>query len=187
MRTILILMLFVLAPGIEATAQQAKAVQHPTASLGLIESHRIHEIDIRVTVDDLPYDEYWTKTFDALFAFADSNSDGALSEEELPLVPSARAVRLSLGSAFTPPVASIQSLKEIVGDESKKCSKVELRRYYLRHGAGQLQIGYGKLSNTAAITEAAAYSTRRRSGWQNYAGGSPPSGIDSATTRCKRR
>lgn len=154
MRTVLILILSMLVTGVEARAQQPRTGRRPTASLGLIEAGHSQTVDLQVTVDDLPYDEYWTKTFDAIFEFADGNSDGALTEEEIRRVPSARAVRLSLGSAFTPPLAPIQSLKEIVETDSKTCSKVELRRYYLRHGAGQLQIGYGELSNTAAITAA---------------------------------
>lgn len=154
MRTVLILMLSVLATGMETRAQQAESVPHPTALLGLREANHSHVIGIKVTVDDLPHEEYWTKTFDAIFAFADCNSDGALDAEEIRLVPSARAVRLSLGSGFTPPVTSIQSLKEIVSDKSQKCSKEALRRYYLRHGTGRLQIGYGKLSHTVAITAA---------------------------------
>lgn len=156
MKTFLILILSVLPTGIEAHAQLASSLQHPTASLELRESNQSHVIGIKVTVDNLPHDEYWASTFDAIFAFADCNSDGVLNEEEIRLVPSARAIRLSLGSGFTPPVTSIMSLKEIVGDESKKCSKEQLRRYYLQHGAGRLQIGYGQLPHTAALTAALA-------------------------------
>ncbi|MEQ9066321.1 MAG: hypothetical protein RLO18_06330, partial [Gimesia chilikensis] len=86
--------------------------------------------------------------------FADTNQDGVLSETEIKLVPSARAVRLSLGNAFTPPVAAITSLSEIVKDSSQKCTKTQLRNYYLRHGAGQLQIGTGTLPHTSALTQA---------------------------------
>lgn len=154
MRSFLILILSVLCTGIEARAQLTASLQHPTASLGLQEADQSHPIGIQVTVDALPYDEYWTSTFDAIFAFADYNSDGVLNEDEIRLVPSARAVRLSLGSGFTPPVTSIGSLKEIVGDESRQCSKEALRRYYLQHGAGRLQIGFGKLPHTAALTAA---------------------------------
>tara|TARA_R110002095_G_scaffold197518_2_gene176729 strand:+ start:1544 stop:2938 length:1395 start_codon:yes stop_codon:yes gene_type:complete len=154
MRTFLVLILAVLFTGFEAKAQQTASVPDRTASLGLLEADQNHVIDLQITVDGLSYDAYWAKTFDAIFAFADSNSDGVLNETELRLVPSARAVRLSLGSGFTPPVASIGSLKEIVNDESQKCSKEDLRRYYLRQGAGRLQIGSGKLPHTGALTAA---------------------------------
>ncbi|QDT93680.1 EF-hand domain-containing protein [Gimesia algae] len=154
MRTVLFVMLSILTTGMQVNAGQDKAEQQPTTLLALSEAGQTRLIDIQVSVDHLPYDKYWTKTFDALFNFADCNSDGVLSEAELRLVPSARAVRLSLGSAFTPPVASLQSLKEIVADETQKCSREQLKQYYLSHGAGRLQIGSGKLTNTAAITAA---------------------------------
>ena len=154
MRTCLILVLTVLFMGMEAKAQQTASVPDRTASLGLLEADHNHAIDLQVTVDGVSYDEYWTKTFDAIFAFADGNSDGVLNEAEIRLVPSARAVRLSLSSGFTPPVTSIQSLKEIVVDGSQQCSKEDLRRYYLRHGAGRLQIGSGKLPHTASLSAA---------------------------------
>ncbi|MCA9023401.1 MAG: hypothetical protein KDA74_24800, partial [Planctomycetaceae bacterium] len=148
MRTLLILLLSVLSIGIEARAQQ------PAAALELLEADRNHVIEIQTTVDKRPYAEYWTKTFDAIFTFADVNADGGLNAEEIRLVPSARAVRLALGSGFTPPVTAIQSLEEIVGTESQQCTREELRRYYLQQGAGRLQIGYGKLPHTAALTAA---------------------------------
>ena len=154
MKTVLLFTLSVLACGIAAHAQKTQPALAPVSSLILTEDKHPHQIDIQVTVDKLPYEEYWTKTFDSIFTFADSNSDGSLSAEEIHLVPSARAVRLSLGNAFTPPVASIQSLEEIVSDESTKCSKEQLRQYYLRHGAGRLQIGTGRLPHTAAMTAA---------------------------------
>ena len=152
MRTFGIVMLAVLAAGPEANGQQPGT--SPTVLLELQEAGVPHRVGVRVTVDNLPHDEYWTNTFDAIFAFADCNSDHALSEDEVRLIPSARAVRLSLGSAFTPPVASIRSLKEILTNSSQTCSKEDLRNYYRRHGAGQLQFGYGKLPDTAAITDA---------------------------------
>ncbi|MCA9004772.1 MAG: hypothetical protein KDA70_05815 [Planctomycetaceae bacterium] len=153
MRIVLMVMVSLLATALDVSAQDKQNL-NPTTLLALSEGDQTRLIDLQVTVDKLPYETYWTKTFDAIFDFADSNSDGVLSAEELQLVPSARAVRLSLGSAFTPPVAAIQSLKEIVSDEAQKCTREQLREYYLNHGAGRLQIGSGQLANTAAITAA---------------------------------
>ncbi|MBI1314847.1 hypothetical protein GC176_26425 [bacterium] len=154
MKNVLILILTIFATGMIARGEDLNGHQASTALLALYNGHRAHVIDIQVTVDTLPFDTYWTKTFDAIFEFADCNSDGVLNKEELALVPSARAVRLSLGSAFTPPVASIQSLDELVTDQSQACSREELRQYYRRHGAGRLQIGCGQLPNTSALTNA---------------------------------
>lgn len=148
MRTVAILALIVVSCGLQASAQS----NMPAELLQLTEAGRTHEIGLQVTVGDLSYDDYWSKTFDAIFEFADGNSDGTLSEEEIKLVPSARAVRLSLGSGFTPPVAAIQSLADVLATESKSCSKEDLQKYYRRHGAGRVTIGHGKLPNTAAIT-----------------------------------
>lgn len=148
MRIVLMITLAFLTTGTEAHAQQ------PTTVLKLNEASQPRLIEIQTTVDQQPFATYWAQTFDAIFDFADVNQDGVLNEKEIRLVPSARAVRLSLGNAFTPPVAAIQSLSEIVADPSQKCSKQQLRQYYLSHGAGQLQIGSGKLPHTAALTAA---------------------------------
>lgn len=156
MRTAVILTLavFVAGAGAEARGQQVSVAQAPTTSLQLLEGDRAHVIGIHVTVDGLPFGEYWNKTFDAIFAFADSDSDGNLNAEEIRLVPSARAVRLSLGSGFTPPVASIKSISEIVSNDSQTCSREQLRNYYRGNRAGQVQMGYAKLPQTVAITKA---------------------------------
>ncbi len=154
MRTFLILSLILVSCGIEASGQSSPAAQTTTELLRLVEAERTYDVDLQVKVDDLPYDEYWARTVDGIFAFADGNSDGVLNDEEIRLVPSARAVRLSLGTAFTPPVAPIQSLQDVMTGEAQSCSKEELANYYLRHGAGRLTIGYGKLPNTAALTKA---------------------------------
>lgn len=149
MKTTLALVLSFVALTIKVQAEPPAVT-----ALELKEADQTHVINLKFTVDDVPYTQYWTKTFDALFAFADTDQDGLLSKNELSLVPSARAVRLSLGNAFTPPVAPIESMTEITGDTSKKCDKQQLHDYYWRNGAGRLQIGAGKLPNTAALTEA---------------------------------
>lgn len=154
MKTALILLPVLLVTAAEALGQQGTTVGSPAAVLRLAEAEQAREIAIYVTVDDIPYDQYWQRTFDAIFAFADVNSDGMLDDREIRLVPSARAVRLSLGSGFTPPVASVQSIHEIVAGDAPNCSKPQLTNYYLRHGAGRVVIGCGRLSNTAAITNA---------------------------------
>lgn len=154
MRTALILMAALLVIGPEARGQQETAVSAPAALLRLAETEQTREIAVHVSVDDLPYEAYWQKTFDTIFAFADSDQDGMLDDTEVRLVPSARAIRLSLGSGFTPPIAALQSMPELVGSESPKCSKAQLRNYYLRHGAGRVMIGCGKLTNSAAIADA---------------------------------
>lgn len=137
-----------------AQAQQETPVARPAAVLKLVETEQSHEIAVQVSIDDLTYDEYWQKTFDAIFDFVDTNSDGMLDDKEILLAPSARAIRLSLGTGFAPPIASLQSVKEVVQGDSTTCSKEQLRNYYLSHGAGRVLIGCGKLSDTAAITEA---------------------------------
>lgn len=137
-----------------AQAQQGTPVARPAAVLKLVDSEQSPEIAVQVSIDDLTYDEYWQKTFDAIFDFVDANSDGMLDDKEILLAPSARAIRLSLGTGFAPPIASLQSVQEVVQGDSTKCSKEQFRNYYLNHGAGRVLVGCGKLSNTAAITEA---------------------------------
>jgi hypothetical protein len=153
-RTSLILSLILVSGGMAANGQSSPSAQTTTELLRLAEGERTFDVDLQITVDDLPYDEYWARTVDGIFSFADGDADGVLNNQEIRLVPSARAVRLSLGTAFTPPVAPIQSLQDVMTGEAQTCSKEELANYYRRHGAGRLTIGYGKLPNTAAITKA---------------------------------
>ncbi|QDV17946.1 transaldolase/EF-hand domain-containing protein [Gimesia panareensis] len=154
MRTALICTFAILIVGTETHAGETKPQPPATTVLELREADHPHMIDVQVTVDGRPFDDYWSSVFDAIFDFADTDDSGVLNEQEIRLVPSARAVRLSLGNAFTPPVAAIQSLNEILTDPSQKCTKEQLRQYYLRHGAGRLLIGSGKLPHTAALTQA---------------------------------
>ncbi|MFO1040484.1 MAG: hypothetical protein U0941_01795 [Planctomycetaceae bacterium] len=150
MRTVLILSLIVLCCGYRADGQSQ--VQGFADLLQFTEGDRTHEVGVSVEIDGLSFDEYWTRTIDAVFNFADANADGTLSDDEVKLVPSARAVRLALGSGFTPPVDAIRSLSDVGVDSSKACSKADLQAYYRRHGAACLTISYGKLPHTSAIT-----------------------------------
>lgn len=135
-------------------AEERLTLKHPAVRLELVEAARAQRIDIHENIDGLSHDEYWKKTYDAIFDFADSNSDDVITIEELPRVPSVRSIRLSLGSAFTPPVAALISLAEITGTESQSCTRQQLRDYYLRHQAGSVQVGYGKLTHTSQLTRA---------------------------------
>ncbi|HVW37679.1 MAG TPA: hypothetical protein VHB99_10255, partial [Pirellulales bacterium] len=135
-------------------AQDQAADCRPTTSLAFIEPHSAHVIDIDVSIDGAAFEAHWRKAFDALFAFADVDGSGALDDQEIRLAPSARAVRLALGNGFTPPVAALQSLNEVLEDPSQKCTPEALERYYRRHRAGGVQVGFGKLPRTAALAEA---------------------------------
>ncbi len=154
MKRLLVSMLALSVCAIELRGQMNESAQTPSELLRVIEAGHPHEIALRITVDEMSLDEYWTSTFDSIFAFADVDSDGLLNEDELRLIPSARAVRLSLGTGFTPPVATILSLNEIVATESPTCSKDALGKYYRRHGVGRVTFGTGQLPHTAALTQA---------------------------------
>lgn len=154
MRTLLILTLVTCHCGMEAWGQSSSAAKIPTELLRLSDAGQTYDLDLQITVDGLPYEEYWAKTVDGIFAFADGNSDGVLNDEEIQFVPSARAVRLSMGTGFTPPIVPLWSLKDVVPGEPKTCSKDELLNYYRRHGAGRPTICYGKLPQTEVLTKA---------------------------------
>jgi hypothetical protein len=149
-RTVALLSLIVLGFGGWASGQSTLSA--PTDLLQFTEGDRTHEVSLLVTIDDLNFDEYWSRTIDAIFDFADANSDGVLNDDEIKLAPSARAVRLSLGSGFTPPVASIRNLSDVVSGPAQSCSKADLQDYYRRQNAACLTISHGQLPNTAAIT-----------------------------------
>ena len=151
MNRLMIVMCVVLVVEVSAFGQ---GVGKPAAALELVDATGVRAIDVEVSIDGKSFDAHWLATFDAIFAFADINGDGALKADEVSLVPSARAVRLSLGSAFAPPVSPVVSVATLTGRDAESCSREELRHYYLRNGVGELAIGCGRLSGTAAITEA---------------------------------
>ncbi|MBI1347258.1 hypothetical protein GC163_13340 [bacterium] len=140
--------------GIQANGQETRTEPAPTAVLEVSGANQVERIGLAVTIDGLPYDQYWTQTFDALFDFADVDADGAITAAEIRWLPSARAVRLSLGNAFTPPVAPIESLTEITASDAASASRTDLHQYYRRHHAGVLPMGYGTLANTSILTKA---------------------------------
>lgn len=125
------------------------------AVVTLTDAGHVQDITLRVTVDDLSYRDAWMRTLGAIFDFADADSNGTVDEDEARLVPSARSVRLALGTGFTPPIAPIRSVRnEILAGQQEVCDKAALDRYYLRHGVGCLPIGHGTLAHTKAITKA---------------------------------
>jgi len=144
-------MCVVLALDVPAVAEEVAA---PAAVLELVDATGVRTIDVEIAIDGRPFDAHWQATFDAIFAFTDVNADGVITAEELRLVPSAQAMRLSLGSAFAPPVSPVQTVATLTGRDSDSCSREALRDYYRRNGVGDLFVGCGRLSGTAAITQA---------------------------------
>lgn len=140
-------------PCLAALAQDEPAARRATTSLAFVEPHGAQVVEIDVSIDDAAFEAYWHKAFDAVFAFADVDGSGALDDKEIRLAPSARAVRLALGTGFAPPVASIQSLNDVLEDPSQQCTPEALERYYRRHRAGGVQVGFGKLPDAAALAQ----------------------------------
>lgn len=141
-------------PCLAALAQDEPADCRPATSLAFIDSNGAQVVGIDASIDNMAFDAYWDKVFDAVFAFADIDGNGALDDKEIRLAPSARAVRLALGNGFAPPVASIQSLNDVLEDASQKCTAELLKQYYRRHRAGGVQVGFGKLPDAAALAQA---------------------------------
>ncbi len=154
MRILLISLWVLSAVGLDVYGQTSAPAQSPSEKFRLTEAGRLHDIALHLTVDDLPFEEYWTRSIHAVFDFADRNADGSLRDDELRLVPSARAVRLSLGTGFTPPVAPEHLLKALGINGSSTCTKQDLTNYYRRNGVGRVTIGHGKLPHTAALSKA---------------------------------
>lgn len=144
------LTLFVLTDGSLARADKT---QPPTAVLTLEDAGRVHDIVLRITAGDETYRDAWMRSFDAIFAFADADKNGTIDEGEAKLVPSARAVRLAIGTGFAAPIDTVRSVRhDILQGADGACDREALRRYYLRHGIGCLPIGYGHLPHTEALT-----------------------------------
>ena len=141
-------------PCLAAFAEERPADRRATTSLAFVGPNGAQVVDLDVSIDSVPFDAYWDKAFDALFAFADADGNGVLSGDEIRLAPSARAVRLTLGNGFAAPVAPLQSLKDVLEDPAQTCTAEALARYYRRHRAGGVQVGFGRLPHAAALTEA---------------------------------
>ncbi len=135
-------------------AQSGVVANELTASITLDNSNQPQVVDVRVTIDGKSFDEYWCAVFDELFAFADVNQNGTITDNEVHLMPSARAMRQVMGSGFTPPIASLKSISEIVDDNAKSCNRDDVVRYYRKNGVGHLQSGSGMLPHSDALADA---------------------------------
>jgi Ca2+-binding EF-hand superfamily protein len=111
-------------------------------------------IDIRVTINGVSFEDYWHEVFDELFAYADVDQSGTITDNEVNLLPSARAMRLALGSCFTPPIACLTSTKQLVDADTGICTREDLFRYYRSNGVGVVHVGHGKLPNSDALATA---------------------------------
>ncbi len=129
-------------------------VATPTESIIAIHGCDDVRVQIQVAVDERPMQEYWQEVFEEIFRFADRNDDAMLDPSELQFVPSARAIRLSLGNGFTPPVAAITSIRQITGSDDVSCTQNALETYYRLHGIGKPQIGWGQLPHSQSLTDA---------------------------------
>ncbi|HWB09426.1 MAG TPA: EF-hand domain-containing protein [Pirellulales bacterium] len=146
--------LSIIVPCVPAYSEERPVDGRPTTSLAIIDPKCAQVVEIKVSVDNVLFDEYWDGAYAALFAFADVDGNGTLDANEIRLVPSARAMRLSLGNGFTPPIASIASLKDVVDDASQGCTQEALKRYYRRNGATGVQVGLGELKHAPALDAA---------------------------------
>ena len=59
-----------------------------------------------------------------------------------------------MGSGFTPPIASLKSISEIVNDNAKSCSREDVVHYYRQNGVGRVHAGEGKLPHLDSLANA---------------------------------
>lgn len=111
-------------------------------------------VELQVSIDGKPMRRYWNEVFDVIFHEADLNGDKILTDDEMRYVPSARAIRLSIGNGFVPPVAGLTSVQQITGGRSTSCDANALATYYQQHAIGMPQVGHGSLPHTLALTSA---------------------------------
>lgn len=135
-------------------AQSGDVANEVTASIALVNSNPPQIIDVRVTIAGESFDEYWNAVFDDLFAFADFDQSGLITNREVHLLPSARAMRQVMGSGFTPPIAALKSISDIIDVDAKSCSRDEVAHYYRKNGVGRVQAGIGKLPHSEALADA---------------------------------
>ncbi|MEP4685432.1 MAG: hypothetical protein ABJ015_27780 [Rhodopirellula bahusiensis] len=134
--------------------QSGGFTNEPSASITLVISNQPQFIDVRVTIDGRSFDEYWNAVFDELLAFADVDQSGIITDNEVHLLPSARAMRQVMGSGFTPPIASLKTISDIFDDDTKSCSRDDVVRYYRKNGVGRVHAGNGKLPHSDALADA---------------------------------
>jgi Ca2+-binding EF-hand superfamily protein len=141
-------------PYLLARGEEASTSPGAATSVAVSEPGGACVVELNASIDGASFDAYWDKAFDAIFAFADCNDDGILSDQEIRLAPSARALSLALGNGFAPPVAPLRSVKDVLRDSSQECTKDALKHYYRENQAGGVQVGCGQMTQTAALTDA---------------------------------
>lgn len=147
-----------LACAAHAFGQTSESGRRSTDVIRIVDDGGVRHIALNIVVVDgdrrLSLDEYWSQTIRALFTFADRNADGVLTDDEALLLPSARAIRMSLGNGFAPPIAPLRSVAEITEDRTPRCSLEQLEQYYRRNGVGRAAMGVAALPHTSSLTAA---------------------------------
>lgn len=139
--------------GLSQTPSEVTAGSPPLI-LELSENGQPQRINVVVTVDGKSYEDYLSEAVTSIFRFADCDSDGTLSDQELKFVPAAKSVRQSLSSGFAVPVAPSPSLPEITSADKTKASEEDLRNYYVSHRAVGPVVGRGLLTNSWLLSTA---------------------------------
>lgn len=111
-------------------------------------------IAMRAEVNGVPVSAVWADAFATLFAYHDRNGDGSLDATEAATLPSARALRQTLGSGFTPPAGSAPDFSDLDRDKDGKVSLAELTGHYTAAGLGNVVVGLGRLPSSAELTQA---------------------------------
>jgi len=143
------------AAAVGGASIHAAGEDQPTAVLSLADKDGVRDLAIRASVDGLTFQDAWMRSIDAIFEFADVDSNGTLDENESRLIPSARSVQMAIGAGFATPIQPIRSLRtDVLAGEDDACDRAALRRYYQRRGVGCLRIGHGPLPHTPALTRA---------------------------------
>jgi Ca2+-binding EF-hand superfamily protein len=121
------------------------AVPGDTQDLVYFHESRPYLIRLHLQEQGRPYQAAWSNYIDNLFTFLDWDGDGALNKEELEHAPNAQQLIQELlgGEALesgpAPPFADVD-----VDPKDGKVTRAELKRYYLRHGAGPLHVELGQ-------------------------------------------
>jgi len=121
-------------------ASSLAARQAGVQDLIFLDERRPVLIRLDITLDGRPFNTLWDEYIQELFDYLDIDGDGVLSATEARRAPSApQLVQAIRNNLFNIAVGGA-TLREMDQNGDGKVTLAELRRYYLRNGAGPMQL-----------------------------------------------
>jgi Ca2+-binding EF-hand superfamily protein len=149
--------LAIVIPLVSLPAREATQATPATPGVGAVQylayfaGTRPMLVKLHVEVDGRPFDAAWDEYIEALFKFLDRDGDGTLSAAEAARAPTAQELlQILRGNLFAPFNGADKDMRTFEADDEGKVSLEGFTNYYLKNGAGPVQVTNYPVQTAAA-------------------------------------